>query len=353
MSDKTNGYLIQILNNARKNVDHSKHGLATKLYDKFRSLETDFFENVHSHVDVGLAIGEMKKVQNKAQDAHIMTVHGCRHVCDLIGSLDKIVQSIDRKTGSDCLEADEAYLLLCAAHLHDAGNIGGRKDHATRSGELIEQYKKLFYGTEARQQVYDVARVHGGSTSKYGKDTFRSLLADNYQRPRLPLLAAILRIGDELSENPERVPTEVLNWFKASPESNLAYRYSESFRGFSLQNEELSVEFRIYPRQHSFSANVNGKSVSFFDYLEDRLDKLDKEARYCSQYGRPALSIRKIVITIRFHEENIPSQVSHTKQLTLDLDHGYPSSLRPFAERCAELNDQESLENYCRGIENE
>ena len=348
MNYKTTGHLFGRIAHAAGDAEHEHHSLAQDLSVKFRALETHFFDPIHPGVDVGLAVAQIRQQRQDGDEPHIMTIHGGRHVSDVIRSLDKIARYIDQTFPGHALDCDEAYILLCAAHLHDAGNIGGRHNHATRSGALIAQLKDLFLGTQRREQVFEVARVHGGSDPRYGQDTFRSLNSDNYQRPRLPLLAAILRLGDELSENPERVP-EVAKWHDASGISNLAYRYSLSFRRFALAQERLFVTLKLYPVQHTYSAAVNGKQMTFCDYLEDRLNKLEMEVRYCSQYGRPYLSVRTIRVSIEYHEEDFPSRSTSTRALTLELERGYPEGLRPLTERCEELQEYGTLEEYCRG----
>lgn len=342
------GYLFQKLAQAAGDEDHEHHSLAKDLSANFRALENHFFDRIHSGVDAGIAVDQLNRARQDGEEPHIMTVHGARHVIDVIQSLDKIVRYIDQTFPGHALDCEEAYILLCAAHLHDAGNIGGRDNHANRSGALIAQHKDLFVGTERREQVFDIARVHAGSDRDYGQDTFLSLNADNYQHPRMPLLAAILRLGDELSENPERVP-ETAKWHDASATSNLAYRYSQSFRRFELAQEKLFVTLKLYPAQHSYAVTVQEKEMTFCDYLEERLNKLEMEVRYCSQYGRPYLSVRTIRVSIAYHEEDFPSSATNTKTLTLELARGYPQELQPLTERCEELRHYGTLEEYCRG----
>ena len=345
---KTNGHLVQTIQRASENTDDPDHGHAQGYLVKFRALEEHFNEKVHPFVDGGLLVDSVRGAKvGEAPD--IMTIHGCRHISDLIESLDKIAQSINERSGATPLTPLEAYLLLCAAHLHDAGNIGGRKDHPMRSGELIKAHIDLFYDTETRQNVFDVARVHGGRSGKYGKDTFRDMGRDNFASPRLRLLAAMLRIADELSENPERVPKELLNWFQASTASNFAYRYAEAFRRFDLQNDIIYIQLRIFPDQHKYTANVDGRMMGFFEHLEQKIDVVEREIRYCSQYGRPDFDVRRIQISIEYHERAFPSTATNSSTITIDLDHGYPGELPPLSERCSELSSTISLASYCKG----
>ena len=344
----TNGYLVQRIRRASEATNDPDHARALGYMAKFRALEEYFFDRVHSLVD-GALLADSIQVAEDAVAPAIMTIHGCRHISDLIESLDKIAQSIDERRGATPLNPLEAYLLLCAAHLHDAGNLGGRKDHPIRSAQLIRNHIDLFYDTETRQNIFDVARVHGGTSGKYEKDTFREMGQDNFASPRLRLLAAMLRIADELSENPERVPTELLNWFQASSRSNLAYLYAQAFRRFDLQNDTLDIQLRVYPEQHEYAAEVDGLTIGFFNHLERKIDVIEREIRYCSQYGRPDFDVRRIRISVEYYEEAPPSLVTNSSTLTLDLDHGYPGALARLSARCTELSNAVSLASYCKG----
>lgn len=344
MNHTTGGYLVQRILNSKSNDQCSHHRHSVHYIAKFRAMETHFFDRIHPVVDASLALTSRN---HKSPD--IMTIHGCRHVADLIESLDKIGSSIEAKRNDSALDPLEAYILLCAAHLHDAGNIGGRKNHPERSGQLIKDHLNLFYDTETRHNIYDVARVHGGESAKYGSDTFGVLDADNFASPRLRLLAAILRLGDELSESPERVPQAMRAWFQASPESNLAFRYAEAFRGFELQNDTLDILLRLHPEQHQYIAQIDGSQTSFFDHLERKIDVVEKEARYCSQYGRPDLDIRRIRITIQYYRDSFPSECTKRSTLILDLDRGYPGDLMPLVERCSDFPTDTTFESFCGG----
>ena len=348
MNYATTGYLFGRLAQAAKDSDHSHHGVAKDLSTTFRALETHFFDRVHPSVDAGIAVGQLRQYQHNGTRLDAFTLHGCRHVSDLIASMDKIALHIDKAFPDHAIDVDEAHVLLCSAHCHDAGNVGGRENHTSRCGEVIEENKKLIPGTERREQVEAVARVHGGRDPEFDRDTFRSLPSDNYQRPRLPLLAAILRMGDELSENPERVPHNIEEFHDISGASTLAYRYAETFRSFRLDRGELFITIKVYPRQHDCTALVANNRTTFYQYLEQRLNKMESEIRYCSQYGRPYLTVRRIRISIEYYDSDVIGRCTWTKGLTLELETGYPRTLPPLATRCEELTDFASLDEYCR-----
>ena len=341
----TNGYLVRILEDVSNDTNHADHEIGKALKTNFRSMESYFFSELHPQVDAGLAISNL--IENTEQELpDIFTIHGCRHIIDVIDSIDKIAESIASHDSSRSLNVQEAYILLCAAHLHDAGNIWGRNEHPLKSQCIIRQHKDLFYGTASRQDIFDVARVHGGISERFGDDTFRELNSDNSVYPRLSLLASILRLGDELSENERRVPNNLIQGFKTSNKSQLAYLYAQSFNGFSLQRDTLSVNLRLYPEQYLYEGSSATDGDSFIDFLERKINKIEKETRYCSLYGRPYLDIRNIQICIDIYESSAPSLLKDSKLISLDLRSGYPSDLSKLELRCEDIPSDVSFYQF-------
>ena len=348
MTYATSGYLVRKIEEAKKDSSDEYPGRASGYLVKFRDMESHFFEHIHPQVDTGL-IADCLNCPADEELPNIMTIHGSRHIRDVVESMDKIAQSIEGKPRATRLSPLEAYILLCAAHLHDAGNIGGRAGHPDRCGEIIREHADLFYDTETRHNIYDVARVHGGESKKFGLDKFREINSDNFTPPRLRLLAAILRMADELSENSERVPTKLAARLEASPRSKLAYRYAKCFSRFDLQIDTLDIRLRVEPEQHEFVTEVGGEKLGFFDHLEKKINVIEKEARYCAQYGRPDFDIRRIRFTVEFFANSFPSVATNVSTLTLDLDRGYPGELPALSVRCDDLRESKTLADYCRG----
>lgn len=332
--ERTNGFLLSCITRPAQDVAAPDHSDAVRYLAAFRNMETKFFADVHPYVDVGLAMREVKLAGGRKPN--VFTVHGCRHVVDLIRSLDELARTI--ADGSEQpLSALEAYILLCAAHVHDAANVAGRSDHARRCADVIADYRQLFADAGVMQQVYRVASVHGGVDPTYGKDTIRGLDLDNWQSPRIPLLAALLRMADELSENAERVPGLLEKLKVHSDASKFAFAYAKSFTRFDLRKDNLYLTFGVYPEQMQLKGRINGQLLGFPSFLEARLDGIDREARYCSQYGRPVFSIGRVNVTIQVYERTAPSPVKDTLRFSWRLFHGYPEDSEPICTRSPEL----------------
>ena len=335
---KTNGFLVSLLEEAQGDSKHKDHAAAETYLTKFRALEDEFFENVHTQVDIGLAMNEVARAGASTPDVY--TIHGCRHISDLIKSLDKLANEVSGRQGNHPITVLEAYILLSSAHVHDAANILKRESHPERCDKIIKKYRNLFV-SGASQQIYDVARVHGGRHPDFGKDTFRSIAVDSSTPPRLLLLAAFLRLGDELSENEERVPQAVVNEHPISERSKLAHAYAKSFVSFELKNESLGIVYNVYPSEHNLHVEIDGVKTGFYDFLEDKINVIDRETRYCSQYARPSLHISEINITIRRYRGERPSQIASSETFSLQLNRGYPDLQLTLCQRSQELSEKQ------------
>ena len=332
----TNGYIVERLKLAAENQADKDHAEADEYYKKFRAMETTFFAEVHPSIDVGLAISETQIAQGSVPN--IFTGHGSSHISDLIKSMDKLTEAIVQDKHNE-LTILEAYILLCAAHVHDAANVEKREDHPAQCRDTLKKYKTLF-APIAIQQIYNVASVHGGKHEEFGKDTFRGLNEDNTNSPRLPLLAALLKLGDELSESPSRVHTNVLEKHEHSERSKLANAYAKSFASFELRQETLFLTYNVYPNERNLKVIALEGPSTFWDFLEYKINVLEDESRYCSQYGRPMLNISKLSIIIRTYKDELPSPVDSSLRFELSLIHGYPDTKTPLCQRSLELSEK-------------
>ena len=206
--------------------------------------------------------------------------------------------------------------------------MGSRKSHPERCDEFIQKYSSDIYGgTPVTTLIYQVASVHGGTDPHFGKDTFRAIEADN-DSPKLHLLASLLRLGDELAENADRVQEAVLERHNSSGESILANQYARSFAMFKLRKETLKIVYNVRPSQIKTVGTHNGKDCTFLDYIEIKIDTLEREARYCSQYGRPHFIVSQIDFVINEFEDEKSSKIKHSpKKFSLNFNRGYPDKL--------------------------
>ena len=335
----TNGYLFESIRVAATDSNSQYYHEADNYLKQYRGMEETFFTTVHPATDVGLALAEAKRAIGVTPN--IFTCHGSQHVCDVIKSMDIIASAIAEKSPSEALNPKEAFLILCAAHVHDAANVIDRENHPENCGIILHNHKEYFIDTFTMQDIYSIASVHGGRDEKYGKDTIRQIDANNYTKPRLPLLASILRLADELSENEARVIKPVTESHELSEASKLANAYAKCFRKFELLNTTLYINFGLYPSERNLTVNVNPTGcITLIQFIEEKINTIEQEAKYCSQYGQPQLFINQIAVVITIYASHAPSKVEQVEKFDLFLYQGYPNSLSPLCKRSPQLNQK-------------
>jgi len=104
----------------------------------------------------------------------------------------------------------ETFVLLYAILLHDAGNAYGRAGHEARPFEILRDMGDLSALEDVeRRLIASIAQAHGGRTEDGNKDTIPVVVRQDESsidgiNVRGRRLAALLRLADELSENPRR-----------------------------------------------------------------------------------------------------------------------------------------------------
>jgi hypothetical protein len=91
-------------------------------------------------------------------DGGYLTDHGPDHIRKLISRISDLLSADE-----GCISAYEAYVLLCAAQVHDVGNIFGRDKHEEKSWQIMERNRATLPPDTIEQRlIYDIAKAHGG-----------------------------------------------------------------------------------------------------------------------------------------------------------------------------------------------
>jgi exopolyphosphatase/pppGpp-phosphohydrolase len=154
--------------------------------------------------------------------------------------VDDVIAMVGRLLGlevggvADALEPYELYVLLFAVLLHDAGNARTRKNHEKEPKAIIARMGSVA-GVEPveRKLIASIAEAHGGRTKDGDKDTIRKVIQLDIENigglsVRSRLLAAALRLADELSENPQRADPQALIRPYQTPESVIHNLYCKT-----------------------------------------------------------------------------------------------------------------------------
>jgi hypothetical protein len=180
--------------------------------------------------------------------------------------------------------------------------------------------------------IASIATCHGG-TIEGEKDTISRLPGDTLNfgdvRYRPKLIAAILRLADELGEDSSRASQFGLSSPEALPKGCLIYhRYASSLVSVNIDQSthEIGLSFKIGKEEGMEQYILDAKPVYLLDYIHQRTLKAYREMVYCSRFMRE-LSCRFDSIRVQVDAFCDPSDFKPIKSILYRLsDLGYPSS---------------------------
>lgn len=296
---------------------------------QYLALEEYFNTEVHPQVMAAAA----------AVDSSLLTDHGPDHIRKVIARASSLLAHQDAGTK---LSPYEAYLLLVSIHLHDVGNIYGRKEHEARLTEIIKNIGvRIGENAAELRMLRSIAQAHGGEIDG-DKDTIGRLPVDEHIGEilvRLPLLAAILRFSDELAEDDTRA-SRFLDRAGAIPAKNLLYhKYALALYSVNIRKREIELKFHLTIDVAKEKYLKGRKKVYLVDEIFSRTVKMHYERIYCMRYIRPVVNIDSISVKIEIFENDFMHSV---ESIFFKLEEkGYPS----YSED--DVDQWPTLKNWC------
>ncbi len=234
--------------------------------------------------------------------------HGEEHISRVIEKAELIVNYFEGKE----LSAFEAFILLCAIHIHDIGNVLGRVGHEKKLCEIFDDHvKDIIPDTPERRIIKSIAKAHGGKASDGSKNTISELnnsevLFEENVRPRL--LAAILRMADELADDCTRKSAGALDLGIIGDTSILFQDYSRVLHTATIKandNSECQIElvFELEVKDLEKEYSIGGEKVFLLDEIYNRTIKMERERRYCQKFMNSEVNIGAISVTINIYGE--------------------------------------------------
>lgn len=262
--------------------------------------------------------------------------HGVDHIKMVVDRISKIIDNFKSIEKDFNLTPYEIFLLLIATNLHDAGHlIASRKEHAVKGKELLSRFDKSrsLLDTNERRIIGDIAKSHGGKDDPIGKLLPEDHLSGKKIRPRL--LAAILRLADELAEDKTRASRFLLKLKeqdKADSNSSIDefseiyHRFSESIDSVYLEGNVINLTFCVNSKQlvKTFNKNINTKISTHYllDEILARCLKTFSETLYCNRFFPANTRFTKLIVKIYLldeYDDNITTPIN----LKLE-ENGYP-----------------------------
>jgi hypothetical protein len=293
-------------------------------WDRYRQLAVKLNKDWHPNVAAG---------SQAADGGGMLTDHGPDHIRTVISRASCL---LDDSQNDNELSGYEIYLLLCAIHFHDLGNIYGRVKHEKVISEMMENVKDFLGDAAEKKYIREIAEVHGGKVGA-DKDTISHLpdkAALNGLYVRLQLLASILRFADELADDQYRANRILLKLDKIPDSSIIYHKFAECLNSVMIRPKEkdVSLHFHInikdfinkYPKPKTSSDEF--EQVYILDEIFDRIIKSYSESLYCNRFSTPFVDIRSLSIEIIClkDKETIGDKLPKIKFILREK--GYPSN---------------------------
>lgn len=250
------------------------------------------------------------------------THHDVGHVDDVIRKAGQLlgVGSGITEPALEKLTHHEVFVLLVACLIHDAGNRDGRDGHASRARRVLRSVTDQTLDEKELSLISKIAEAHGGTTVDGSMDTIGDLrLEDGVEQSRIRprQLAAILRLADELAENPRRASR------RTAELSDFPNRYCKAISiRVDCYNRALSLDFCIADDDcNRFAKSEQGVEMFFVDYIRSRVIKTELERRYCDRFLRGFATFDSTRVTIEFIRNDLEWNSIHFEL----AEDGYPS----------------------------
>jgi hypothetical protein len=258
--------------------------------------------------------------------------HGIDHIKMVIDRVSKILTCVNatliKSQEGFYISPYEVFILLLAIQLHDAGHlISSRDEHAKKGKELLAKFdagNKL--STAEKMIIGNIARAHGGKNDPIGN--LETSFHLSHERVRPQLLAALLRLGDELAEDETRASKFLLDIDNLEQTSVIYHLYSASLNSIELSGNEISLIFYVTDKYLIDTYPKKRAATIIQEYLINeiysRAQKTFTESLYCSRFLPEESRFNKVKVKINLLTSLDQDEI--TEPIGFELkEHGYPT----------------------------
>lgn len=285
-------------------------------------LVTDDLKKIIKEAEKGALLEEFKS----SGKLLYLNDHGIDHIEEVLKKVTELLN-----VGEIELNLYETYLLIFSIFLHDSGNIHGREKHEEKCKKVMEYLgKKAGDDNFEKRYILSIASAHGGVIpGTLDKDKIRKLSDDKKIKDtvvRYKLLAALLRLGDELADSRGRESAYQIAQGGLG-ESEVFHYYSNALVTVSPLKNEITLIFELSKENITRKYKKGEDDVYLIDEIKKRTLKMFQECIYCMRFLRPYLNITiiKCQIDIFNNFTELEGITEPIKKLGYNLiENGYP-----------------------------
>lgn len=259
----------------------------TKYFSKYQVVKDYVFGNHYNYWGLGFPGG------NDHGKPHIERV--LEHLNNLLG--------MDSLTVLDSINDYELYLVMMAILFHDIGIVKQRENHAQISKSIFENSGNSYILNDLDKEIIAVAVVCHSSSKNIEQEcmSFSSEETIGNQRVRPRLVAALVRLADEIDEDSRRTPVAVQHDANIPSTSEFFWRFGQRIAGVQANKTRKEIIFNIQFKQEDISHSVmlGNEQKPFVPAFIEKISKINKERAHVSQFLLDTLKYESLVLKVR------------------------------------------------------
>lgn len=245
---------------------------------------------------------EVKSMTRHLDGSIYLNDHSSDHVQMVMEKVSRILWVEDNEVLK--LEPFECFILLSAIQIHDAGHvIGGREHHEQNARAFLKEYSNYIVGTPEKKIIYEIARAHSGKDDPIGKLP-QSEDVSNF-RVRMRMLAALLRLGDEMADEASRASEYLYEEGKVVEESRLFHAFSVSLSSFVPypHGHDVRMRFNLNRKRCGELYKKQEKEIYLLDEIYERTFKTFHECLYYNRFVPDTIRFNTVNVVIDFYDD--------------------------------------------------
>lgn len=227
--------------------------------------------------------------------------HGPQHIVRVLEHLDSLLgpSPVSART----LNAYELYLAMMAVLYHDLGNLRARKGHADISKLFLEEERNDYVFDAHDRAIIAAAVVSHGSSKDIGQETKafveKERVGSYSVRPRV--IAALVRLADELDEDYRRADPDVARQLDIPESSKFYWEFCQRISGVEAHHSDRHITYHVQFAERDVGrlSLIDDAYRPFVAAFAEKLAKTNGERVKVNQYLPDALRYFQIDVVLK------------------------------------------------------
>lgn len=269
-----------------RSLKQAEQRVGQPLYEKYRVLKDRLFSQEYAHWATAFPGGND---------------HGPGHIERVLEKLDQLIDG--NGPGKNLLRPYELFLSMMSVLYHDIGLLRGRTGHADASSVLLQKEHNDYLLDPSDREIVSAAVVSHSSNKDINAETSRfaneEMIGGQIVRPRL--IAALVRLADELDEDFRRADPILQGRLQLPEDSNFFWEFCQRVKGIrpDLNSHIINIDISFLDEDAGRSVLINGRRRPFVSAFSDKLAKINSERVLVNAFLPDALRYNYLKLSVK------------------------------------------------------